>query len=130
MTQRLRPCTAALHLTPESIATVRQVTAASSGAGLPELIHTVLRCPLQSHPATADHRALVSDLFGRAPGDIWASWTGLQQPHAYTEAAYCPAKDGPATLCLSIEQHPGAHSWQLAPLVPAQLTASCGVVAA
>ncbi|MFB6668510.1 hypothetical protein [Streptomyces parvus] len=130
MTQRLRACAAVVQLTSQSIAAVRRATAASSGAGLPELIHTVLRCPLQSHPATVDHQALVSELFGRSPGDIWASWAGCQQPHAYTEAAYCPAEDAPATLCLSVEQHPGAHSWQVDPLAPAHLTAFRRVAAA
>ncbi|MEU6618599.1 hypothetical protein [Streptomyces parvus] len=130
MTQRLRACAAAVQLTSQSIAAVRRATAASPGAGLPELIHTVLRCHLQTHPATEEHQALVSELFGRSPGDIWASWAGLQQPHAYTEAAYCPAEDGPATLCLSVEHHYGAHSWQVDPLAPAQLTAFHRVVAA
>ncbi|MFD4020648.1 hypothetical protein [Streptomyces sindenensis] len=126
---RQTACGAVVQLTLDTITAVRQATALSGGAGLPELIHTVLRCPLQRHPADVDHQALVSELFARAPGDIWAAWAGQRQPHTLTEADYCTAENGPASLCLLVERHHGAHSWELAPPAPRQLTAAWGTAA-
>lgn len=73
-----------------------------------------LRCVLELRHA-GQHFGLARSLPLSYPGEVWACWSGGQQPSGLMVLADCPVlgpgPDGDA--CLLPNHHAGAHSWAL-----------------